>query len=122
MFKYIISVESELRVILILIFSFLLVGYMFFNNPTSSCGSCENGDLASASAPFSNAANMRRYHNSYLSLVFTKTIINGEEHSQCVICLVVLASDIMKPNTLKKHFDTQYKDLTKNSREIEMHL
>ncbi|KAG8300367.1 hypothetical protein J6590_077799 [Homalodisca vitripennis] len=44
---------------------------------------------------------VRKYDNSYLSLGFTKTIINNQELPQCVICLAVLTSDSMKPKKTK---------------------
>ena len=52
----------------------------------------------------------RKYDENYLSLGFTKTVINDEEHLQCVICL--LAADSMKPNKLKRHLETKHPKFT----------
>lgn len=54
----------------------------------------------------------RRYDENYLSLGFTKTVINDEERLQCVICLSILAADSMKPNKLKRHLETKHPKFT----------
>lgn len=58
-----------------------------------------------------------RYVDNYLSLNFTKTIINEEERPQCVICLVVLTSDGMKPNKLI-HLNTKHGELANKPNEL----
>lgn len=91
------------------------------NRPSTSSGvGSENEDTSSANVPTlsPSAAKLRRYDDSYLSLGFTKTVVNGEERPQCVICLVVLASDSMKPNKLKRHLDTKHGDLANRPREF----
>lgn len=59
----------------------------------------------------------RRYDDNYLSLGFTRTTINGEDRPQCVVCLTVLASDSMKPNKLRRHFETKHAELVNKPKE-----
>lgn len=77
------------------------------------------GDTASVTTPSPSGpsvAKVRKYDDSYLSLGFTRTIINGQERPQCVICLAVLASDSMKPNKLKRHLDTKHGNIANEPR------
>lgn len=79
------------------------------------------GDTASVTTPYPSGpsvAKVRKYDDNYLSLGFTKTIINGQERPQCVICLAVLASDSMKPNKLKRHLDTKHGNIANKPREF----
>ena len=81
------------------------------------------GDTASETTPSPSLrgpseAKVRKYDDSYLSLGFTKTIINGQERPQCIICLAVLASDSMKPNKLKRHLDTKHGNIANKPREF----
>lgn len=69
-------------------------------------------------SPSPSVAKVRKYDDNYLSLGFTKTIINGQERPQCVICLAVLASDSMKPNKLKRHLDTKHGNIANKPREF----
>ncbi|GFS74719.1 zinc finger BED domain-containing protein 5 [Trichonephila clavipes] len=48
----------------------------------------------------------RKYSQEYLNFGFTITEVNGEEKPLCVICSKTLAADSMKPNKLKRHFET----------------
>ncbi|GFT07700.1 zinc finger BED domain-containing protein 5 [Trichonephila clavipes] len=48
----------------------------------------------------------RKYSQEYLNFGFTITEVNGEEKPLCVICSKILAADSMKPNKLKRHFET----------------
>ncbi|GFT42146.1 DUF4371 domain-containing protein [Trichonephila clavipes] len=48
----------------------------------------------------------RKYSQEHLNFGFTITEANGEEKPMCVICSKILAADSMKPNTLKRHFET----------------
>ncbi|GFY20299.1 DUF4371 domain-containing protein [Trichonephila clavipes] len=48
----------------------------------------------------------RKYSQEYLNFGFTITEVNGEEKPLCVICSKILAADRMKPNKLKRHFET----------------
>ncbi|GFT04644.1 DUF4371 domain-containing protein [Trichonephila clavipes] len=48
----------------------------------------------------------RKYSQEYLNFGFTITKVNGEEKPLCVICSKILAADSMKPNKLKRHFET----------------
>ncbi|GFX28794.1 putative RNA-directed DNA polymerase from transposon X-element [Trichonephila clavipes] len=48
----------------------------------------------------------RKYSQEYLNFGFTITEVNGEEKRMCVICSKILAADSMKPNKLKRHFET----------------
>ncbi|GFX12626.1 SCAN domain-containing protein 3 [Trichonephila clavipes] len=48
----------------------------------------------------------RKYSQEYLNFGFTITEVNGEKKPLCVICSKILAADNMKPNKLKRHFET----------------
>ncbi|GFT05923.1 SCAN domain-containing protein 3 [Trichonephila clavipes] len=48
----------------------------------------------------------RKYSQEYLNFGFTITEVNGEEKPLCVIFSKILAADSMKPNKLKRHFET----------------
>ncbi|GFX04771.1 zinc finger BED domain-containing protein 5 [Trichonephila clavipes] len=48
----------------------------------------------------------RKYSQEYLNFGFTITEVNREEKPLCVICSKILAADSMKPNKLKRHFET----------------
>ncbi|GFV74642.1 zinc finger BED domain-containing protein 5 [Trichonephila clavipes] len=48
----------------------------------------------------------RKYSEEYLNFGFTITEVNGEEKPLCVIFSKILAADSMKPNKLKRHFET----------------
>ncbi|GFT74286.1 zinc finger BED domain-containing protein 5 [Trichonephila clavipes] len=50
----------------------------------------------------------RKYSQEYLNFGFTITEVNGEEKPLCVICSKILAADSMKPNKLKRHFETRH--------------
>lgn len=56
-------------------------------------------------------AKVRKYDN-YLLFDFTNTVVNNEEHPQCIIFLQVLDSDSMKPHKLKKLLETKHKDVS----------
>ncbi|GFX57991.1 zinc finger BED domain-containing protein 5 [Trichonephila clavipes] len=53
----------------------------------------------------------RKYSQEYLNFGFTITEVNGEEKPLCVICSKILAADSMKPNKLKRHFETLHGQL-----------
>ncbi|GFY19400.1 zinc finger BED domain-containing protein 5 [Trichonephila clavipes] len=48
----------------------------------------------------------RKYSHEYLNFGFTITEVNGEEKPLCVISSKILAADSVKPNKLKRHFET----------------
>ncbi|GFT10767.1 zinc finger BED domain-containing protein 5 [Trichonephila clavipes] len=48
----------------------------------------------------------RKYSQEYLNFGFTITEVNGEVKPLCVICSKILPADSMKPNKLKRHFET----------------
>ncbi|GFU90315.1 SCAN domain-containing protein 3 [Trichonephila clavipes] len=48
----------------------------------------------------------RKYSQEYLNFGFTIIEVNGEEKPLSVICSKILAADSMKPNKLKRHFET----------------
>ncbi|GFT94632.1 fatty acid synthase [Trichonephila clavipes] len=54
----------------------------------------------------------RKYSQEYLNFGFTITEVNGEEKPLCVICSKILAADSMKPNKLKRHFETLHEGLS----------
>ena len=43
---------------------------------------------------------------------FTSIVVAGIEKSQCVICNDVLSEESMKPNKLKRHFDTKHQNFS----------
>ncbi|KAL1768625.1 zinc finger protein BED domain-containing protein 5-like [Sigmodon hispidus] len=50
----------------------------------------------------------RRYSEDFLQYGFTSKITAGIEKPQCVICGGVLSAESMKPNKLKRHFDSKH--------------
>lgn len=50
----------------------------------------------------------RKYNEGFLQYGFTSTITVGIERPQCVICGVVLSAESMKPNKLKRHFESKH--------------
>ncbi|KAL6046540.1 hypothetical protein STEG23_018200 [Scotinomys teguina] len=59
----------------------------------------------------------RRYSEDFLQYGFTSKLTAGIEKPQCVICGDVLSAESMKPNKLKRHFDSKHlsfagKDIT----------
>ncbi|GFV11239.1 SCAN domain-containing protein 3 [Trichonephila clavipes] len=60
----------------------------------------------------------RKYSQEYLNFGFTITEVNGEEKPLCVICSKILAADSMKPNKLKRHFETLHGENINKPREF----
>ena len=60
----------------------------------------------------------RKYDPMYLSLGFTYKVINGQERPLCLLCMNTLASDSMKPNKLKRHFEKVHADHVGKTREF----
>ncbi|GFW88501.1 protein FAM200B [Trichonephila clavipes] len=60
----------------------------------------------------------RKYSQEYLNFGFTITEVNGEEKPLCVICSKILAADSMKPNKLKRHFETLHGEYINKPREL----
>ncbi|GFV68142.1 protein FAM200B [Trichonephila clavipes] len=60
----------------------------------------------------------RKYSQEYLNFGFTITEVNGEEKLLCVICSKILAADSMKPNKLKRHFETLHGEYINKPREF----
>jgi hypothetical protein len=80
-----------------------------------------NSELATGTlSPVSNSKStkLRRYDENYLSLGFTKTNINSEKRPQCVVSLIILSSDSMKPNKLKRHLETTHAELVNKPKEF----
>nr|XP_021512928.1 protein ZBED8-like [Meriones unguiculatus] len=50
----------------------------------------------------------RRYNEDFLQYGFTSIITAGIEKPQCVICGGVLSAESMKPNKLRRHFDSKH--------------
>ncbi|XP_070257217.1 protein FAM200C-like isoform X1 [Myotis yumanensis] len=50
----------------------------------------------------------RKYSEDFLQYGFTSIITEGIEKPQCVICCEVLSSESMKPNKLRRHFDSKH--------------
>ncbi|XP_040275585.1 protein ZBED8-like [Bufo bufo] len=51
---------------------------------------------------------IRKYSEDFLQYGFTSIITVGIEKPQCVICCEVLSAESMKPNKLKRHFDSKH--------------
>ncbi|GFX36237.1 protein FAM200B [Trichonephila clavipes] len=60
----------------------------------------------------------RKYSQEYLNFGFTITVGNIEEKPLCVICSKILAADSMKPNKLKRHFETLHREYINKPREF----
>ncbi|GFV86953.1 protein FAM200B [Trichonephila clavipes] len=60
----------------------------------------------------------RKYSQEYLNFGFTITEVNGEKKPLCVICSKILAADSMKPNKLKRHFETLHGEYINKPREF----
>lgn len=50
----------------------------------------------------------RKYCEDFLQYGFSSIIMAGIEKPQCVICCEVLSAESMKPNKLKRHFDSKH--------------
>ncbi|XP_034277935.1 zinc finger BED domain-containing protein 5-like isoform X1 [Pantherophis guttatus] len=50
----------------------------------------------------------RKYIEEFLQYGFTSIITAGIEKPQCVICCEVLSAESMKPNKMKRHFDSKH--------------
>ena len=50
----------------------------------------------------------RKYSDDFLQYGFTSIVTAGIEKPQCVICNEVLSAESMKPNKLKRHFDSKH--------------
>ncbi|GFX76814.1 zinc finger BED domain-containing protein 5 [Trichonephila clavipes] len=61
---------------------------------------------------------LRKYSQEYLNFGFTIIEVNGEEKPLCVICSKILAADSMKPNKLKRHFETLHGEYINKPREF----
>lgn len=59
----------------------------------------------------------RKYDDSYLNFGFITTVAENVEHPQCVICLKVMAVEIMLPNKMKHHLKTVHANLANKPRE-----
>jgi hypothetical protein len=50
----------------------------------------------------------RKYSDDFLQYGFTSIVTAGIEIPQCVICNEVLSAESMKPNKLKRHFNSKH--------------
>ncbi len=50
----------------------------------------------------------RKYSEDFLKFAFTYIIDRNIERPQCVICNEILSPESMKPNKLKRHFETKH--------------
>lgn len=48
----------------------------------------------------------RTYDEANLGVVFTVNVMGDEERPVCMLCLKTLAADSMRPNKLRRHFET----------------
>ncbi|GFU71169.1 protein FAM200B [Trichonephila clavipes] len=79
-----------------------------------------DGNKASTSAQTSIVPKIksRKYSQEYLNFGFTIIEVNGEEKPLCVICSKILAADSMKPNKLRRHFETLHGEYINKPREF----
>ena len=75
-------------------------------------------DIPCSSKDNSRGRKHRRYDDSYLDYGFRSTIVANEERPQCVICLKVLSSEIILPNKMKRHLETNHGSLVNKPREL----
>ncbi|XP_053431246.1 protein ZBED8-like isoform X2 [Nycticebus coucang] len=73
----------------------------------------ENNDNIDANHPMTmdrveKNIKKRKYSEDFLQYGFTSIITAGIEKPQCVICCEVLSAESMKPNKLKRHFDSKH--------------
>ena len=56
----------------------------------------------------------RKYSDEFLKQAygFTSIVVAGIEKPQCVICNDVLSPESIKPNKLKRHFDTKHQNFS----------
>ena len=56
----------------------------------------------------------RKYSDEFLKYGFTSIVVAGIEKPQCVICRPtdILSAESMKPNKLKRHFDTKHQNFS----------
>ena len=52
----------------------------------------------------------RKYDETFLQYGFTSITENNEEKPKCLLCSNVLSTESMKPNKLKRHFETTHKE------------
>lgn len=52
----------------------------------------------------------RKYDESFIQYGFTSVIESNEEKPKCLLCSNVLSAESMKPNKLKRHFETTHKE------------
>lgn len=53
---------------------------------------------------------LRRYDESFLQFGFTSVLERNEERPKCLLCSAVLSAESLKPNKLKRHFETVHKE------------
>ncbi|GFU69017.1 hypothetical protein TNCV_3785381 [Trichonephila clavipes] len=66
----------------------------------------DNKASTSAQTSIVTKIKSRKYSQEYLNFEFAITEVNGDEKPLCVIWSKILAADSMKPNKLKRHFET----------------
>ena len=54
------------------------------------------------------SAKKRKYNEEYLQYGFTDAAVNGQVVPQSVICFEKLSNDALRPNRLKRHFQTKH--------------
>ena len=52
----------------------------------------------------------RTYDQSFIQYGFTRVMECYEEKPKCLLCRKVLSAESMKPNKLKRHFETPHKE------------
>jgi zinc finger BED domain-containing protein 5/7/8/9 len=63
----------------------------------------------------------RQYADEFINFGFTYILSSGIQKPQCVICYEVLSVESMKPNILKRHFETKHKQYASQDPEFFRH-
>jgi hypothetical protein len=91
----------------------------FLLNSNTRCESENKEGTSSTSGKSVEKRKHRKYEydDSYFDFGFTSTEVDGEERSQCVLCMKVLASECMLPSKLKRHLETTHPSVVSKSRD-----
>ena len=90
----------------------------FLLNINKHCRSENKEDAPQTSGGGVTKRKCRKYDDSYLDFGFTSTDVNDEERPQCVLCLKVLAPECMLPSKLKRHLETNHRNMEGKPRDF----
>jgi hypothetical protein len=83
----------------------------FLLNINKYCRSKNKEDAPQTSGGGVKKQKCHKYDNSYLDFGFTSTDVNDKERPQCALCLKVLAPECMLPSKLKRHLETNHRNM-----------